>query len=207
MYTLDANIFARDANPRDPFYATCHALLERLASTAAPVIEPGLLLAEVAGAISRATRDPLRARVYLELLRAIPSLTFAPSDDALAEASAYLAADYALRGADAVYVATARQHNSALVTLDREVRERVITIFRNAAQRNQTTNEQGCKSQGHSALRPSCTATAQAAPAHPHRPRPAAASGRARRHTRRARCARRQSLHRTPGQRRAPHRC
>ena len=52
MYTLDANIFARDANPRDPFYATCHALLERLASTAAPVIEPGLLLAEVAGAIA-----------------------------------------------------------------------------------------------------------------------------------------------------------
>jgi len=52
VYTLDANIFARDANPRDPFYATCHALLERLASTAAPVIEPGLLLAEVAGAIA-----------------------------------------------------------------------------------------------------------------------------------------------------------
>ncbi len=99
MYTLDANIFARDANPRDPFYATCHALLERLAGTAVPVIEPGLLLAEVAGAISRETRDPLRARAYLELLRAIPSLTFAPFDDALAEATAYLAADYALRGA------------------------------------------------------------------------------------------------------------
>jgi len=130
VYTLDANIFARDANPRDPFYATYHALLDRLASTAAPVIEPGLLLAEVAGAISRATRDPLRARIYLELLRAIPSLTFAPFDDALAEASAYLAADYALRGADAVYMATARQHNSALVTLDRKVRERVITIVR-----------------------------------------------------------------------------
>lgn len=64
MYTLDANIFARDANPRDPFYATCHALLERLGGTAVPVIEPGLLLAEVAGAISRETRDPLRARVY-----------------------------------------------------------------------------------------------------------------------------------------------
>ncbi len=130
MYTLDANIFARDANPRDPFYATCHALLERLAGTAVPVIEPGLLLAEVAGAISRETRDPLRARAYLELLRAIPSLTFAPFDDALAEATAYLAADYALRGADAVYVATARQYNSALVTLDREVRERVASIVR-----------------------------------------------------------------------------
>ena len=50
--------------------------------------------------------------------------------DALAEASAYLAADYALRGTDAVYVATDRQHNSTLVTLDREVRERVITIVR-----------------------------------------------------------------------------
>jgi predicted nucleic acid-binding protein len=105
-------------------------LLERLASTTVLVIEPGLLLAEVVGAISRETHDSLRARVYLELLHAIPSLTCAPFDNALAEATAYLATDYALRGADAVYVATARQHNSALVTLDREVRERVATIVR-----------------------------------------------------------------------------
>lgn len=64
------------------------------------------------------------------MLRAVPSLTFAPFDDALAKTTAYLAADYALRGADAVYVATARHHNTTLVTLDREVRERVDAIVR-----------------------------------------------------------------------------
>lgn len=106
MFVIQALIDTDAA--RDPFDATCHAVLEQFASTAAPVIEPGLLLVDVAGAIIHEPRDPLRARVYLALLREIPRVTFAPRDDALAEASAYLAADDALRGADAVYVATAR---------------------------------------------------------------------------------------------------
>ncbi|NCC32532.1 MAG: VapC toxin family PIN domain ribonuclease, partial [Chloroflexia bacterium] len=28
MYTVDANIFARDTDPHDPLYPVCHALLE-----------------------------------------------------------------------------------------------------------------------------------------------------------------------------------
>jgi hypothetical protein len=45
-----------------------------------------------------------------------------------AQEAAELAADYALRGADAVYVAVARRHNYTLVSLDREQRERAAAI-------------------------------------------------------------------------------
>jgi predicted nucleic acid-binding protein len=51
-----------------------------------------------------------------------------PLDDALIDTAAELAADYALRGADAVYVAVARRHNCTLVSLDREQCERAAAI-------------------------------------------------------------------------------
>jgi predicted nucleic acid-binding protein len=47
---------------------------------------------------------------------------------ALAQLSAEIAADYALRGADAVYVAVARRYNCTLVSLDREQRERAAAL-------------------------------------------------------------------------------
>jgi predicted nucleic acid-binding protein len=128
MYTLDANVFVRDADPRDPDHRICRALLEQLASTSTPVTMPLLVLAEVAGALSREFRDPLRARIFIDLLTTLPNVTFVALDAGLAQEAAYLAADRAIRGADAVYVAVARRHGCALVSLDREQRERAALL-------------------------------------------------------------------------------
>ena len=128
MYTLDANIFVRDADPRDPDHRTCRALLERLASTSTPVTMPWLVLAEVAGALSREFRDPLRARIFTDLLTTLPNVTLVALDAGLAQEAAYVAADRAIRGADAVYVAVARRYGCALVSLDREQRERAALL-------------------------------------------------------------------------------
>jgi predicted nucleic acid-binding protein len=43
MYTLDASIFVRDLNPREPNHAICRDLLERLAAQQIPIIAPALL--------------------------------------------------------------------------------------------------------------------------------------------------------------------
>jgi predicted nucleic acid-binding protein len=51
-----------------------------------------------------------------------------PLDDALIDMAAEIAADYALRGTDATYMAVARRHNCTLVSLDREQRERAAAI-------------------------------------------------------------------------------
>lgn len=91
---------------------------------------PNLILAEIAGALSRSFRDPIRARLEVDLLRDLHTIRLIPLDDALAQEAAELAADRALRGADAVYVAVARRYGCALVSLDREQRERAASIVR-----------------------------------------------------------------------------
>ena len=63
MYTLDANIYARDIDHSDPHYDDCHALIARLKQGDVRVIVPTLLLAELAASISRVRRGPMRARI------------------------------------------------------------------------------------------------------------------------------------------------
>jgi len=128
MYTLDANIFLRDLEPHNPEYPVCHALIERLQTASLPIVVPLLLFAEIAGALSRELHDPIRGRMAVMVLRSLPNLTGVALDAILAYEAADLAADCALRGADAVYVAVARQCGGTLVTLDREVRERAARV-------------------------------------------------------------------------------
>ncbi|MBP1464371.1 type II toxin-antitoxin system VapC family toxin [Candidatus Chloroploca sp. M-50] len=130
MDTLDANIFVRDASPNDPEHATCHALMAHLYQRMTTIIVPFLVLPEIAGALSRSFRDPMRARLEVDLLRDLRHIQFVPLDAAITYEAAELAADRALRGADAVYVAVARRYGCALVTLDREQRERAALVVR-----------------------------------------------------------------------------
>lgn len=81
---------------------------------------------EVASAISRTYRDAIRGRLAAEQLRQLPNVDLVVLDTALATD---LAADYALRGMDAIYVAVARQAGCTLVTLDGEVRRRAGSLL------------------------------------------------------------------------------
>jgi predicted nucleic acid-binding protein len=128
MWTLDASVYVRAADPNDPDQAICQELIDALDDQAAPIIVPRLLLAELAGVLRRLTRDPIRARLAVDALRSLPQVQLVPLDDALIDAATELAADYALRGADATYVAVARRYNCTLVSLDREQRERATSI-------------------------------------------------------------------------------
>lgn len=91
---------------------------------------PLLVLAEIVGALSRSFRDPIRARLEVDLLRDLRHIQFVPIDAAVTQEAAEFAADRALRGADALYVAVARRYGCALVTLDREQRERAAPVVR-----------------------------------------------------------------------------
>ena len=92
------------------------------------MIVPRLLLAEIAGLARRLTRDPIRARLVVDAWRTFTHVQIVSLDDTLIDTAAEIAADYALRGADATYVAVARQYNCTLVSLDREQRERAAAI-------------------------------------------------------------------------------
>ena len=58
----------------------------------------------------------------------MPHVQLVTLDDALIDEAAEIAADRALKGADAVYVAVARRHRAILVTLDHEQRERAAAL-------------------------------------------------------------------------------
>lgn len=131
MYSLDANIFLRDADQRSTEHILCHTLLQQLHNTEIAIIEPFVVLPEVAGSLSRLYANPMRGRIYADILRSLPHITFVPIDIAVISAAADIAADYALRGMDSIYVAVARLHACTFVTFDREVQQRagsVVTI-------------------------------------------------------------------------------
>ena len=129
MYTIDANIFARDADPNDPYHMICRDLLATLDRRQIPIFMPNLVLAEVAATVSRTRRDPIRAHLTVDAMRAFAHMHVVVIDDRLATAAAEIAADRAIRGADARYVAIAQAYQCTLVSLDREQRERATAVI------------------------------------------------------------------------------
>jgi len=125
VYTIDASVFLNAFNPYEVGHEESHGLLARLQEQSAPIIVPTLLLPEVAAAVSRGREDQDLAREFAATLVRLPHLVLVPLDTALAQQAADVAAQYRLRGSDAVYAAVALRFGSTLVTLDREQRERV----------------------------------------------------------------------------------
>lgn len=120
MYTLDASVFLNAFDRREPGSPTSRQLLRALRQRREPIIEPALLLPELAGPLRRGGHDPALARSLALAVAAIPHLRLVPLDDTIARIACNVAADRALRGADAVYAAVTQHFATTLVTLDKE---------------------------------------------------------------------------------------
>lgn len=120
MTVVDASVWVSRLVPQDVHHAASRRWLDEQAAGGDLVISPTLLLAEVAGALSRRTGQSDLAHQAVQLLLRLTELRLVPLDDRLGRSAAQLAAEIGLRGADAVYVATAHHLNVPLVTLDRE---------------------------------------------------------------------------------------
>ena len=83
------------------------------------MFEPAIVLAEVAGAVSRA-RDTELADEAIAYLRHNPTVDLLAIDESLAVRSAKVAAELRVRGGDAVYIALAEQLQVPLVSWDDE---------------------------------------------------------------------------------------
>ncbi len=124
MYVIDASVHVADARPKEPHHVQAHTLLTRLAAEGRLVYLPTIVLAEVAAAISRGTGQSGLAQRLVAALWRVPHFEYVSVDDTLGQLAAELAAQYQIRGCDAVYVALARQRGATLVTLDRQQRDR-----------------------------------------------------------------------------------
>lgn len=123
---VDASVWVSRLVAGDPEHRAARAWFEAREASGDLLIAPSLLLPEVAGALSRRIGSRLARRAVGRIL-GLSSLRLAVLDPELALAAATLAADLALRGADAVYVAVAERLGLPLVTLDREQRRRAAS--------------------------------------------------------------------------------
>ncbi len=122
--TLDASVWLAALSPTEREHARCASLVTRVIEGGVSLHQPGLFVVEVCATVARRTHNKALALEAGRTTLDAPGLVLHELDHGLAREAAEIAATCALRGADAVYVATARSAGSTLVTLDREVCER-----------------------------------------------------------------------------------
>src|SRR6185295_108597 len=113
--TVDASVFVAASKSSEPHHASCEEFFLHVARRQDRLECPYLMLVEIAAAIARGTRNPALSLSFLEKTQAIPLLHLRPLDGKAAKSSAEIAIAHYLRGADAVYVALARDLPSTLI--------------------------------------------------------------------------------------------
>lgn len=127
--TVDASVFVSAARADEPSHADSLAFLDGLRESNNRLFLPTLALAEVAAALSRTGTAPELAQRYALAIAKLPNVTLIALDEPLAREAAELGAKFKLRGADSVYIATARLVAAELVTLDKEQLGRSLSIL------------------------------------------------------------------------------
>jgi len=127
--TVDASVFVNAFSPEEHGSDKSMAFLSQLSKDGVPLIQPTLLLPEVAAALAR-KQDDTEAALELEReLKNFLNLTLVDLDESLADFASEVAAKHRLRGSDAVYAAVALRFGTELVTLDKEQLERLPKVL------------------------------------------------------------------------------
>lgn len=128
MAIIDASVYITLINAHEKRHTSCWRWFERAQEEGNTVLSPVILLAEVAAALSRGVGDITLAHRVLEQLKQSGVIELVPVTLSLAERAAMIAADYQIRGCEAIYVALASELEETLVTLDRQQIERAAAI-------------------------------------------------------------------------------
>ncbi len=121
---LDASVWVARLILQDEFHELVKTWMKEQREKGVQFISPALLLAEVGGSIARRTGSPSLGKRAITQLERLPGLRLVDMDNKLVREAARLAAELGLRGADSLYVATARQLGIPLVTFDVDQRQR-----------------------------------------------------------------------------------
>ncbi len=133
MAVIDASVYVALMNAQETGHANSWAWFRQVQSAQEVVSAPAILLAEVASALSRGIGNPAIAHRVVEQLQRTRVIDLIPVTATLAGRAAEIAADYQVRGCDAIYIALAEQLNDDLVTLDGQQLERggkVVATYR-----------------------------------------------------------------------------
>ncbi|MCU0728024.1 MAG: PIN domain-containing protein [Planctomycetes bacterium] len=124
MLTVDASVWVAAFDPKDRFHRRSTAFLREVSRREERLAGPAFVVLEVACAIARRAGDPHLGEVVADRLGAHPALLLHPLDEVLLAAAEALGVRRLLRGADALYAATAELLDARLVSWDEELLSR-----------------------------------------------------------------------------------
>lgn len=136
LLTIDSSVFVSAARPGEPGHADSAAFFAWARKERPRLFLPTLVMVEVASALRRSGSAPSLAREYALAIGQLPNLVLVALDEGMARRAAALGSQHGLRGADAVFLASAALFAAELITLDPEQLKRgsrVVQTFSPAA--------------------------------------------------------------------------
>lgn len=127
--TIDASVFVAAARPSEARHAESRDFLRAARASNVDVVGPVLLLPECSAAVMRRTGNAELVTALLAEIEDWPELRLVTLTKPRARRAARLAAQLRLRGADAIYVATAKEFDATFITWDNEVLQRSAAII------------------------------------------------------------------------------
>jgi predicted nucleic acid-binding protein len=121
MGTVDANVWIAGFDTTDVFHVESAAFLLEADRRGIPLYSPSFVLVEVACVLARRLRDPSAGLRAASGIVADHLVQLLPLDDVLLSLAADIGTQRFLRGADALYAATAQLTGSAIITRDQEL--------------------------------------------------------------------------------------
>jgi len=126
--TIDASVFVSAFTPTEPAHPASKAFMRGLREQSVPIIVPVLVLPEISAALARGQGKSALGLSFVQELRKLTNTTFIDVDDSVAMLAVDIAAQYRLRGSDAVYAAVALRFGTELITLDKEQLDRLPKV-------------------------------------------------------------------------------
>ena len=136
LLTIDSSVFVSAARRSEIGNAESTTFFAWVRESRPRLFLPTLLMAEVAAALSRTGTAAGLARQYALAIGQLPNTVLVALDEGLARQAAAFGAQYKLRGADSVFLASAALFAAELVTLDREQLQRGSSIVQTLSPAN-----------------------------------------------------------------------
>ena len=124
MIVIDASVWIARTISTDFFHSDSKRLFNRLFEQGETLAIPDIALIEIAGAVPRISGDFDRAIKVVEAVQSLSTLQCHASTGRMSQLAIAIAASQRMRGADAVYVALARELEAQLISWDVEQVER-----------------------------------------------------------------------------------
>lgn len=126
---VDASVFIAFVIPEEKEHLTAARFISACVTGGHRIIIPALAWPEITGNVARRKNDPAKAEIAFLRLSRLPRIKVILLDERFTIAAARIASRLQMRGADAIYAATARKEKATLVTLDSEMRERAVNLL------------------------------------------------------------------------------